>query len=226
MMPGGSSTLSAFQHTKRMLSAITRLLQIWPLSILPKWISNVGDVRTQLFGPPWSLVHSITVDDRVRGGNSMSYFKEGRFHGSLDTTTLGGAGFASQTLISKSLTYPANLLQYDGIKIELHSSSDEMIYALNIKNEPTLDRGDGRNKSSVEFKVLFSPKDGMVHFFPWTAFKPYYRGRPMETGHLDPERIHSFNIMCQSLFDKQSGPFDVTISQISAVNKSHPCSML
>ncbi|CUA66619.1 hypothetical protein RSOLAG22IIIB_00060 [Rhizoctonia solani] len=51
--------------------------------------------------PPWRISEWETVDDRIRGGKSISTLHERGgdgiwFCGTLDITALGGAGFASQ----------------------------------------------------------------------------------------------------------------------------------
>lgn len=94
-----------------------------------------------IFGPDWTSQNEPfkASDDRVRGGTSLvpscpvrtgvanfqSYLdilsdENGEyawFHGTLDTKTLGGAGFASQKTATTSKTW--NLSATDGIFLDL-----------------------------------------------------------------------------------------------------------
>ncbi|EIW72745.1 hypothetical protein TREMEDRAFT_58912 [Tremella mesenterica DSM 1558] len=87
--------------------------------------------------PLWDFSHWHAVDDRVRGGSSISHLEPytlspsiaqsiddekgsgARFHGTLDITTLGGAGFASQRCIFGPS--PLNLARhkYSGIILDV-----------------------------------------------------------------------------------------------------------
>ncbi|KAF3209641.1 hypothetical protein TWF106_008096 [Orbilia oligospora] len=81
---------------------------------------------TDLFGGQrkWESEHWTASDDRVRGGRSQSYLKisddksTAIFHGDLDITALGGAGFASQRTTS-SAGGPWDLSKADGVAIGL-----------------------------------------------------------------------------------------------------------
>lgn len=169
---------------------------------------------------------------RVRGGSSTSFLaKSGqsnaRFYGHLDTTTLGGAGFASQKSIYQSIPY--DLSQYKGIRLSI-VKSDDMKYAFNLQT--TVPSSDGQ--SAVEYKYSFEPKklnlesasesgsDESIHRvqtldIKFSDFVAHYRGRkvpnpePLETSH-----ITTFSIMCQSYFDQQSGDFELVLHEIAA----------
>ena len=107
------------------------------------------------------------VDDRVRGGSSVSYLKPSAgvtngavFYGNLDTKTLGGAGFASQaTKPSSSSSFSLSnfvgsstddlhwdLSGYDGIELRL-GAFDKKTYTFTIKDTvPDSKRADGRER--------------------------------------------------------------------------------
>jgi len=147
--------------------------------------------------PPW-----ITTDDRVRGGVSRSYLTAlpdscARFHGHLDTSTLGGAGFASQFSppdVARSVEDEEegswDLSEYDGIEVAV-GKGDGKVYTLILKDEPPAEkREDGREKAGVNWEVEFEAgrhggegkdegkDDGGVRIWmPWGDFKATYRGK-------------------------------------------------
>lgn len=103
-------------------------------------INNIANgLRTQLFGPAghliapaflWTTSNFKQVDDSVRGGSSQSHValtpggsNRLKFSGFLDTTTLGGAGFASQqyTPPAGSHVFPIQLTadQYQGLELHI-----------------------------------------------------------------------------------------------------------
>ncbi len=95
---------------------------------------------------PWRSDAFFAVDDRVRGGTSHSHMAivqyppvsrgEIIFSGFLDTTTLGGAGFASQ---SSSVPFPVTLSKDDfqGFRIVVRKETNW--------SEPTPPPSDGSN---------------------------------------------------------------------------------
>ncbi|ORY46416.1 CIA30-domain-containing protein [Rhizoclosmatium globosum] len=93
----------------------------------------------QLFGP--STWDSVT--DRVRGGISTATlatsYDHATFSGLLDTSTLGGAGFAS---VRTNLT-TTDFSAYSGLQITF-DKADGRTYALNLYNELGGRREDGR----------------------------------------------------------------------------------
>jgi len=92
----------------------------------------------------------------------------------LDTTTLGGAGFASQTATPSE---PWDLSSYDGIQVEV-VKGDGKKYTLIAKDEvPAEKREDGREKSSVNWEYDFvAGVDKSTIWVPWSSFKAVYRG--------------------------------------------------
>jgi len=178
-----------------------------------------------LFGEskPWfsNSINWTAVDDRVRGGSSQSYLDEDekvnevRFHGTLDTTTLGGAGFASQATTG-NMTWDLN--GYDGLEIIIDKSDGKM-YTLIVKDYKPGKRDDGREMAGVnwEYDFVVEQDNAVMISAKWSDFKPTYRGR--EKGDAEPIKtgeIYQFSIMMRSFFEKQQGDFNLTIESISA----------
>ncbi|KAI9140396.1 complex I intermediate-associated protein 30-domain-containing protein [Paraphysoderma sedebokerense] len=208
--------------------------------------------QREIFGAKagWDIEKWYAVDDRVRGGISQSYLSldnsssTARFHGTVDTTTLGGAGFASQQYTSPSFFSLLNLKSYSGISISTENG-DNKVYSINLKTEIPKKRKNGRNESLLEWKYLFPGLSGkQTVTVRWNQFIPYYRGRPVKgdqggsahTGKdrtenpdfprrtfqaddlvLKPEEVKTISIMCASLFGKQNGTFSIDIASIDAI---------
>lgn len=176
-----------------------------------------------LFGPPraWRDDDFVASDDRVRGGSSQSYLTPSatlttaRFHGVLDTTTLGGAGFASQRTATSKMIW--NLSEYNGIELSL-AHGDGKKYTLNIKTVLPDKMDNGRDASTVEYAFSFiAPNEPTKIFAKWEDFKPFYRGKPVEDAKpLDTSSILRWSLMMRSFFEQQQGPFSVTIRSIKA----------
>ncbi|KAJ3415369.1 hypothetical protein HDV05_005106 [Chytridiales sp. JEL 0842] len=173
----------------------------------------------------WQLQDWVTVDDRIRGGSSVSKLTpspsgEGvQFTGVLDTSTLGGAGFASQRFGKAEIQW--DLSAYDGVQLEVEEG-DGKVYAFNVKNDFGKRMPNGRLESSIEFKYSFTAsKEPRTATAAWKEFKPFYRGRPITKDpipELDAANIKTVSIMMQSYFDRQSGgPFAVRLQRVSAV---------
>ncbi|TQS32989.1 hypothetical protein Golomagni_06683 [Golovinomyces magnicellulatus] len=168
---------------------------------------------------PWQPSEWVTSDDRVRGGSSQSHLtvsdpSKARFHGNLDTSTLGGAGFASQYSAG---SLDLDLSDYDGIVLDVIEASDHKRYALTIKDNIPPRRGDGRLKSTVTWEAEFKPSGPGEIFLPWDDFKATYRGkdRPEEEP-LDLKSIKRIGIMMRSFFDEQDGDFSIELRSIAA----------
>ena len=199
-----------------------------------------------LFGGPlsWSSTSWTTVDDRVRGGSSISSLtinsstNSATFSGNLDTKTLGGAGFASQ-FASKATDSEKkekidniwDLAAYDGIEIEM-GSGDGKTFTFILKDEVPEDRGDGRMGAGLSFEAKFEApdttsaildqgrlEDGKVKkmFLAWKDFKPFYRGKEVEGKELKKENVARVGLMMRSYFGGQEGSFEVEISSVKAV---------
>ncbi len=167
----------------------------------------------------WHRVDWTAVDDRVRGGQSISNLaivtlsdkiEMAHFYGHLDTKTLGGAGFASQRsspLDRKGRMVRFNGSGYTGIMLKLHcpTPSDQR-FSLNLFTD----------QSFVSWKYSFACTSTQVNV-PWSSFVKTYRGRPvLDDTKLDESSIVSMSIMYQSFFGEQySGPFSLYIQEIA-----------
>ncbi|KAI9363480.1 complex I intermediate-associated protein 30-domain-containing protein [Zopfochytrium polystomum] len=197
-----------------------------------------GD-RRYLFGgdAPWDVTRWSAVDDRVRGGASESRLTPlpnnvaVTFSGTLNTTVLGGAGFASQRTLAA-----CNLTGYAGIEIVV-LAVDERTYALNLFNAVGERFPNGTAKPSVEYKYSFSKRDAfdalprsladaggstgetLLFRAPFaTAFPPTVRGRAAPAlPPLDPAHVVAASLMVQSYFGAQpEGPFEMTVAVVAA----------
>lgn len=180
-----------------------------------------------IFGPPraWRPETDFTAsDDRVRGGASRSTLERNatsttvRFHGTLDTTTLGGAGFASQRTTSTTTTW--DLSAFAGLEISL-GAGDGRRYTLNLKTvlPGRMEENPSRDKSTVEYAYSFvgAPQPAKL-FVPWESFEAFYRGRKVDDAPpLDTAGIRRWSIMIRSFFeDQKSGDFSLVIRSIKA----------
>jgi len=188
--------------------------------------------RLTLFGGrlTWEGVKTRAVDDTIRRGRSFSRFDvssdylSAGFSGTLVTEILG-AGFASRNLFPRDVSFPLDLSAYEGLSVTC--SLDSKIYSINLKDKSATARPDGRLESVIEYKVFLELGPGQepgkvrTFFLPFTAFVPYYRGRPVSDHKdvLDRTRVQSFNVMCASLFERQKGDFGMTLFEITAVRR-------
>lgn len=155
----------------------------------------------ELFGPSthnstptlaWNVSEFKAVDDRVRGGSSQSKVEivqgapgqgqgqgQLKFSGFLDTTTLGGAGFASQQHFTDPafpISLPAE--KFSGLSLRVKPSpsnsststaSDNAnqtqpgggkgpvtLYNFNLYTSHPDQRPDGRNSSSIVYEANFN----------------------------------------------------------------------
>lgn len=176
-----------------------------------------------IFGPPraWRQDDFVASDDRVRGGSSQSYLTPSatlataRFHGVLDTSTLGGAGFASQRTSTTTTTW--DLSDYNGIELDI-VRGDEKKYTLNVKNVLPEKMENGRDSSTVEYAFNFiAPTQASKIYAPWSEFQAIFRGKEAKDAPpLDSGKILRWSIMMRSFFEEQSGPFSLTLASIKA----------
>lgn len=187
-----------------------------------------------------------SVDDRVRGGSSTSHTSltpDGSllFSGFLDTTTLGGAGFASQRYEEGFPTYLDSKV-YSGLEVRVRQPASSMgvgvekvpgggqhavtSYVLNLYTSMPTKRPDGRNESSTTYEYVIdlsspSSSSSLVSLDPtWQDFKPFYRGRPQPSAPpLQPEQVKMWSIMARSDFAQQSGEFELVVDSIWATPK-------
>lgn len=185
-----------------------------------------------IFGPPraWKQEEFTASDDRVRGGSSQSFLspsatlERARFHGTLDTTTLGGAGFASQRTTTDTRVW--DLSEYAGVELQL-GQGDGKRYTLNVKTVLPHKMDNGRDASTIEYAFSFTAdatgdttrrrRTSSKIFAKWSEFEPFYRGKPVEGAEpLDPAKIRRWSLMMRSFFEQQSGPFSLTLYSIKA----------
>ena len=129
--------------------------------------------KAMLFGGDWHVNDWRTVDDRIRGGSSKSVLEQKDdgsvvFRGELDTTTLGGAGFASQVYYYQDRI---DLSKFKGICVAFGEFDDEKMLAINLFNHLPKDRGDGRNASGITYKAVLKPFSSGSVFIPFSDFK-------------------------------------------------------
>ncbi|KAI9839868.1 MAG: hypothetical protein M1819_000060 [Sarea resinae] len=204
-----------------------------------------------LFGgdKPWNAADWIASDDRVRGGSSQSYLDVSKdatsasFNGTLDTETLGGAGFASQRTTSDELDL--DLEGFDGVEVEIGSADDadeedksDKRYTLILKDTllpPNL--SNGREQATISYEYDFrvpqssssSPSQPTLNpatttttsiFIPFASLTPTYRGREQKDAPaLNLAGVKRVSIMMRSFFDEQSGPFAMDLVSISATSR-------
>ncbi|KAH8840825.1 hypothetical protein MCOR02_005886 [Pyricularia oryzae] len=178
---------------------------------------------------PWDEAGFTAVDDRVRGGSSVSHLivnadrTAATFNGTLDTKTLGGAGFASQRTVDPFLV---DLTGVGALIADVVVPADNKTYTLTLKNDILPTGPDGREQSTVSWEYDFvalgdGDKEGETKQvkMPIDQFKPTYRGRPAEDAKLDLANIKRISFMMRSFFEKQDGDFSLTIKSL-AVSQS------
>ncbi|KAI6492096.1 hypothetical protein MCOR11_006852 [Pyricularia oryzae] len=181
------------------------------------------------FRTPWDEAGFTAVDDRVRGGSSVSHLivnadrTAATFNGTLDTKTLGGAGFASQRTVDPFLV---DLTGVGALIADVVVPADNKTYTLTLKNDILPTGPDGREQSTVSWEYDFvalgdGDKEGETKQvkMPIDQFKPTYRGRPAEDAKLDLANIKRISFMMRSFFEKQDGDFSLTIKSL-AVSQS------
>lgn len=155
-----------------------------------------------------------------------------KFHGNLDISTLGGAGFASQRTTEE--IGPWDISGYDGLEITVDPRSDGKIYTVILKDDTSPEESyEGGRISNWEYD--FRVESDKV-YVKWDDFKPTFRGRPVEDARpLDLGSIRNFSLMARrcvalsillvyelilrvsSFFGKQQGDFDLRVVSIAAV---------
>lgn len=147
----------------------------------------------------------------------MSYLKASAdngavFYGHLDTSTLGGAGFASQyspelqgvEKPSSNITEQfLDLSQYDGLLLK-YRKADGKRYTFNIKDEAREEkRSDGREKANLSWEFEFEgEREGGEAWAAWQDFQPTYRGKKQNnTRKLNPGEIRQVGLMMRRYVD-------------------------
>jgi hypothetical protein len=148
---------------------------------------------------PWHAKNWAASDDRVRGGKSQSYLDYAswsyhetvRFHGSLDITALGGAGFASQRS-----PHPQHwdLSTFEGLNLAV-KKGDGKKYTFIVKDKVLPKRPDGREQSSISWEYDFTGDESTIKIL-WKDLKPTYRGKPkLDAEPLELASIKRISIM-------------------------------
>lgn len=176
----------------------------------------------------WKSSDWTCSDDRVRGGSSQSYLNidqknsTATFTGTLDTKTLGGAGFASQRTTTDR---PFDLSSYSGLLLTI-LKSDGKKYTLTVKDELLPLRSDGREQSTISWEhdfIIPSIPAGEKKevYVAWEDLRATYRGRDVEDPTpLKRSDIRRLSLMMRSFFAKQEGDFELVVEEIAAVNKT------
>ncbi|KAM0752487.1 CIA30-domain-containing protein [Meredithblackwellia eburnea MCA 4105] len=183
---------------------------------------------------PWPAFRP--VNDQVRGGSSTSHFSVSQrshsavFSGNLDTSTLGGAGFASQcTTFHPRLSFPSP--PFDGLALVVKRPytlppNQPTSFVISIKNDKPELREDGRRESVVSYEFAFDlaalPVGDEVEVrAEWGDFHATYRGREdKEAKPLDPASIYELSWMCRSNFDQQKGKFALEILRLGIIRST------
>ncbi|CEL60675.1 putative protein C9E9,15 OS=Schizosaccharomyces pombe (strain 972 / ATCC 24843) GN=SPAC9E9.15 PE=3 SV=2 [Rhizoctonia solani AG-1 IB] len=183
-------------------------------------------MSTTIF-PPWLTSEWETVDDRIRGGKSVSTLQERNvgdgmwFSGTLDITALGGAGFASQRFRFSDKLLHLPRPEFQGIRLTLSpqpitlQNPREFTFILNT--EPITHRPDGRVESRINWEAVFTDSAPSWDL-AFDMFRATYRGRPVDPAPaFDSSTIYDLSLMCRSAFGKQYGPFQLHILSVEAI---------
>lgn len=194
-------------------------------------IQSSGLEKKDLFGGKelWSEKSFVAVDDRVRQGKSQSYLtvfenNTASFNGFLDTKTLGGAGFATQSVESEDPIY--DFTGYSGLEL-LFGNYDGKKYSIDLSNAYSHFTPNGSKASKVDFQSSFGIEDiyekvGDVHkiYFPFDKFVPIERGREVKNPRpiLNLLEIRKVAFQIRSFFNEQSGSFSINLISLSLVH--------
>lgn len=202
---------------------------------------------------PWDASRFQASDDRVRGGVSVSFLDVGpspsdagrtaaTFHGNLNTTALGGAGFASQRTVdpfSADLTgvsglvteivVPTSAAGHGGAACSASSAccgadgKPGKTFTVTLKSDILPPGPDGREQSTVSWEYGFCvlPEQGAQVKtrrieMPLSDFKATYRGREVKDATLDLANIKRIGFMMRSFFGEQDGDFSLTMNYLAA----------
>jgi hypothetical protein len=190
------------------------------VGLLSKSIEHRCDLKTTYFTSnanqnrqtAWDTSAWIASDDRVRGGQSQSHLSAHNsssvlFHGHLDITALGGAGFASQRTVEADRIW--DLAAWDGVllmaaKSDLAAKDQCKTFTFVVKDTilPP-DPDTGREQSTISWEGHFTLDDlenghsASRVVFRWSDLRPFYRGKEVVDGKasLDTGKIKRFSIM-------------------------------
>lgn len=114
------------------------------------------------------------------------------FHGDLDITALGGAGFASQ----RSVQLSWDLAEYQGLSLRV-GEGDSKKYTIVLKDHILPKRPDGRETSTISWEYNFEGSESET-LIPWHELKPTYRGKPKPDAEpLNLSNVKRISIMCR-----------------------------
>ncbi|KAJ9127751.1 hypothetical protein QFC24_000034 [Naganishia onofrii] len=192
------------------------------------------------------------VDDRIRGGSSVSHLDTldttqshagaaARFWGTLDITTLGGAGFASQCHTFEPRALRLCKEEYQGLAITFDvtppapapvEEEKPKHFTLVLKGSIPPLRPDGRRESTLSYEYTFintsctstssttidNPHEQQHQrrtiTIPWSDFSPTYRGRPITP--KDPQ----YTPLDPGSVDPRNGEEQGGIAEISLMCRS------
>ncbi|OAP60598.1 hypothetical protein AYL99_05600 [Fonsecaea erecta] len=213
---------------------------------LPTMLPSAYGKQDQLFGDddllsPFSMNYAslagleMPSNHAYSGANSHSYLESrgtaACFHGTLDFTALGGAGFASQRTVGEDQHW--DLSAFAGLEVSIDPlQSDDKLYTLILKDHilPP-NASNGREQATISWEYDFStsqcrPKidsptasSCQSVFIPWGHLKPTYRGkRTSAPNGLDLGDIRRVSIMIRSFFGSQHGDFHLHVLSIIAAS--------
>ncbi|MFT7625145.1 MAG: NADH dehydrogenase [ubiquinone] 1 alpha subcomplex assembly factor 1 [Myxococcota bacterium] len=158
------------------------------------------------FRDPAEATRWRTTDDVVMGGCSSSSMRAGDTLGIFagEVSLERGGGFASVRRRDERI----DLSDFDAI--ELRVRGDGRRYKLNLR---TTDHFDG-----VVYQAAFETRPGrwLAARLVLAEFAPRFRGRPV-AGTLNRAHVSSLGLL---ISDRQSGPFRLELSSISATFQS------
>jgi hypothetical protein len=150
--------------------------------------------------------------------------REARLTLQTDTTTLGGAGFASQAY-QQPLPVPLSSAKHAGLCLTVRRAAPAAgasalpppqqqpgggrapvsAFVLTLRTEEPAMRPDGRRESVIAYEFRFElPAEAdapLVLHAPWHAFEPHYRGRPKpDAPPLRPQDVKACSFMARSDF--------------------------
>ena len=148
----------------------------------------------------------------MRGGRSQSHLtvsdgdraaNRAEFSGHLDTSALGGAGFASQRTVDDLCCW--DLSGYDALVLDI-ARADSKRYTLVLKDTILPRRDDGREQSTISWeydfvvatgdKVGYENAGGHTVVMPFAEFQSTYRGRPTpDAAPLDLANVKRISLM-------------------------------
>ncbi|KAH1280695.1 hypothetical protein KXW28_003548 [Aspergillus fumigatus] len=200
----------SIEHLYQPLSASTTIIHITSMAPSSHRFLFGGDQR-------WSLTYWTSSDDRVRGGSSYSTLtilpnNTVQFHGHLDITTLGRAGFASQRT-TDDISW--DLSDADGLELDV-AGSDGKVYTLVVKDRLLPTRADGREQSTISWEYDFQTVERAIVRVRWEDLRASYRGRKVDAEPLDLRNVKRISIMVRSFFGRQEGDFLLDVASIAA----------